>query len=340
MPAERQGPETTGMDTASAPPSAITLRDAGLASFEAGDFASARTSLLEAVHGGIHDPEIISLVASLIADHDGNHALARFYRDVTDRYAALVGPDNFLEWAVGRYDAIRAEPAAHEATQQATAAIDLLASSAAARSWYAVLDRRSDLELVLSTPAQRLDLLEQLVYAPQSTGLPASAAAEIEAIGHRAVTQDDLDQARAAERLLHGIRHSAAAYRIESARRRATLTPAEHPTERPPDGEFDGLTVLIAGGHPPLRRMVSIDFTRSGATGIREVPSKWEAVQSGRSVQDRMAGSDLAVLIGRQLAHSTADQVRTAAARYGVPLARAETAGVGSIRRAALGARR
>jgi hypothetical protein len=53
-----------------------------------------------------------------------------------------------------------------------------------------------------------------------------------------------------------------------------------------------------------------------------------------------MAGSDLAILIGRQLAHSTADQVRTAAERYGVPLARAETAGVGSIRRAALGARR
>lgn len=340
MPAERQGPETAGMDAASAPPSAKTLRDAGLASFEAGDFTAARATLLMAVRGGVHDPEIVSLLASLISDYDGNHALARFYQDVTDRYAAMVGPDSFLEWSIGRYDAIRAEPSAHEASQQATAAIDLLASSAAARSWHAVIDRRSDLELVLSTPAQRLDLLEQLVYAPQSTGLPASAAAEIEAIGHRAVAQGELEQARAAERLLHGIRHAAAAYRIERARRRATLAQAEDATDRSLDGEFDGLTVLIAGGHPPLRRMVSIDFTRSGASGIREVPSKWEAVQSGRSVQDRMAGSDLAVLIGRQLAHSTADQVRTAAARYGVPLARAETAGVGSIRRAALGARR
>ena len=328
------------MDAASAPPSAENLRDSGLASFEAGDFAAARTSLLGAVRGGIHDPEIVALLASLISDHDGKLALASFYRDVTDRYGAVVRPDSFLEWAIGRYDAIRAEPSAHESAQQVSAAIDVLASSAAARSWRAVLDRRTDLEAVLSSPSQRLDLLEQLVYAPQSTGLPASAAAEIEALGHRAVIQADLEQARAAERLLHGIRHSAAAYRIEGARRRAILPPAESTKDRSIEGAFDGLTVLIAGGHPPLRRMVSIDFTRSGATGIREVPSKWEAVQSGRSVQDRMAGSDLAVLIGRQLAHSTADQVRTAAARYGVPLARAETAGVGSIRRAALGARR
>ncbi len=328
------------MDAASAPPSATSLQDAGLASFEAGDFAAAKTSLLGAVRGGIYDPEIVSLVASLIADHDGKHAVAAFYQDVADRYGSVVTPDNFLEWAIGRFDAIRAEPSSHEAAQQESAAIDLLASSAAARSWHAVLDRRIDLEAVLSSPAQRLDLLEQLVYAPQSTGLPATAAAEIEALGHRSVIQGDLQQARAAERLLHGIRHATAAYRIESARRRAPATQVGHLSDSSIEGDFDGLTVLIAGGHPPLRRMVSIDFKRSGASGIREVPSKWEAVQSGRSVQDRMAGSDLAVLIGRQLAHSTADQVRTAAARYGVPLARAETAGVGSIRRAALGARR
>jgi hypothetical protein len=235
---------------------------------------------------------------------------------------------------------MRAEPTAHNVTEQEHAAVDLLTSSAAAQSWTAVLDRRSDLEAVLSSPAQRLDLLEQLVYAPPATGLPAAAAAEIEALGYRLAADGDHEQARAAERLLHGTRHSAAAYRIEGIRRRASAAQRVPLPDRLTNREFDGLTVLIAGGHPPLRRMVSVDFRRSGATGIHEVPSKWEAVQSGRSVLDRMAGSDLAVLIGRQLAHSTADQVRMAAVRYDVPLARAETAGVASIRRAALGARR
>ena len=328
------------MDAETAPPSPEYLLETGLASFEAGDFAAAKFALLDAVDHGVHDLEIISLLASLISEHDGKLALATFYRDITDRYGSVVDPDGFLEWTIGRYDAIRAEPSSHEAAQQASAAIDLLASSAAARSWRAVLNRRSDLEAVLRSPSQRLDLLEQLVYAPQSTGLPASAAAEIEALGHRSAIEGDFEQARAAERLLHGIRQSAAAYRIEGVRRRANVARSGSPTDKWSDGDFDGLTVLIAGGHPPLRRMVSVDFRRSGATGIHEVPSKWEAVQSGRSVQDRMAGSDLAVLIGRQLAHSTADQVRTAAARYDVPLARAETAGVASIRRAALGARR
>lgn len=331
---------STGMDADYALSRAESLQQAGLASFEAGDFDAARSALLEAVRGGVHDPDTISLLANLIADRDGAQALASFYRDVSDRYGHLVAPASFLEWAIGRFDAILAEPLAYAEEEQAAAALDLLASAATARSWDAVPDRRIALDAMLSTPSQRLDLLEQLVYAPQATGLPATAAAEIEALGYRLVAEGDLDRSRAAERLLHGIRHTAAAYRVEAARRQMTDAQQEQSPDSTADREFNGLVVLIAGGHPPLRRMVSIDLKRSGARGVREVPSKWEAVQSGRSVNDRMAGSDLAVLIGRQLAHSTADQVRTAAARYGVPLARAETAGVGSIRRAALGARR
>lgn len=317
---------------------AATLREYGLARFEVGDFVGARAALADAFTDGARDADIVTVLAGIAADQGDAAAVADLYGELLDRYGPFEHPIVVLGWERERFDAVRATDATQPSERLMTAALDLLTAAATAGDWSGVLDRRDDLETVFATPAGRLDLLEQYTYAPPESGLPASAAAEIEALGHRFAMDTTL--ARAAERLLHGLGSSDAAYGVERARREATGPGRLYPARTDDPGDFDGVTVLIAGGHPPLRRMVSADLTRSGAAGVREVPSKWEAVRARRSVRDRMAGSDFAVLIGRQLAHSTADQVRSAAAKLGIPVVRAETAGVGSVRRAALGARR
>jgi len=55
------------LDAESGRPSPEYLLEVGIASFEAGDFAAAQLVLLDAVDRGVHDPEIISLLASLIS---------------------------------------------------------------------------------------------------------------------------------------------------------------------------------------------------------------------------------------------------------------------------------
>lgn len=315
-----------------------TSRAFGLARFEANDFAGAREALADAIRHGARDDDTVTVLAGIASDQGDAIAVADLYEELLDRYGPVGHPSVILGWEWARFDAVRALEKTERSERQITVALDLLAAAAMAEDWSHVLDRRAELESIFVTPTSRLDFLEQLVYAPPETGLPASAAAEIEAIGYRLAPNAAL--ARAAERLLHGLGRTEAAYGVERARRLAA-GPDRFPRPRAdnPD-DLGGATVVIAGGHPPLRRMVTVDLTQSGADGVREIPSKWEAVRAGRGVRDRMAGSDIAVLIGRQLAHSTADQVRSAAARLGIPVARAETASVASVRRAALGARR
>jgi hypothetical protein len=80
--------------------------------------------------------------------------------------------------------------------------------------------------------------------------------------------------------------------------------------------------------------MARRDLATIGVGEVREIPPAWEATRDGRAVQATLAGSDLVVVVTRQIAHATADQVRTAAARSGIPVVEAETAGVTAIRRA------
>lgn len=318
--------------------SAAKLRAHGMDCFEVGDLTAARSALTAAMRRGAHDPDLLALLAGLTADAGDPGETAGFYAELIDRFGPIVRPQVVLEWERERFDALIVAGQTLTPETRADAALDLLAAAATAGDWGAVLARRKALESLFATPARRLDLLEQFAYAPAETGLPDSAAAEIGAIGHRYA--GDVALPRLAERLLHGTGHRDAAYAVERARRAAARTAVPRTAATDDSEDFAGIVVLIAGGHPPLRRMVTVDLKRSGASGVREIPSKWESVRAGRQVRDRMAGSDLAVLIGRQLAHSTADQVRSAAASYGVPVVRAETAGVDSIHRAALGARR
>jgi len=325
------GPPTANGDVAA-------LRAFGIERFDAGDFSASQTALTDVLRLGDYDSDVIALLTDLIVDDADAARVSAFFTELLDRFSEIAPPRQVLIWERTRFDAMLGLTHVIEREHQADAALQFLASAAIARDWTPVVLRRDALDLLFDDPARRLDLLEQFTYAPPETGLPGSAAAEITAIGHRFAHDSAL--ARLAERLLHGAGHREAAYGVERARRAAGIDPATTQDPAADRAEFNGVIVLIAGGHPPLRRMVAIDLTRSGARGVREIPSKWEAVRTGRSVRDRMAGSDLAILIGRQIAHSTADQVRTAAAKLGVPVVRAETAGVSSIRRAALGARR
>jgi len=90
----------------------------------------------------------------------------------------------------------------------------------------------------------------------------------------------------------------------------------------------------LAGGHPALRATIERDLLRWGAAEVRAIPSLKEASRSARSVRATVGGTDVVVLLVRQLAHSTESQVRRAAAMTGVPVVVADSAGISGVRRA------
>jgi hypothetical protein len=204
-------------------------------------------------------------------------------------------------------------------------AIALLESAAMVGepAWRSLMldDRLAEIERVLIAPESLLAGLEQELLAPSELGLPERAVAMIEALGRRESTV-----ARDAERLLHAAGATDAAYRIERSRK--LPRPARGP--RPEAPPAPRLVVAVAGGHPRLRAMIRRDLREHR---LREIPSKHEASLLGRDVAAKIAGSDLAVVIARQIAHSTSDQVVAAGEKQGVPVAFAPTASIASVRR-------
>ena len=77
--------------------------------------------------------------------------------------------------------------------------------------------------------------------------------------------------------------------------------------------------VAIAGGHAQLRVATSALFESYG-TSVVSIPSSREAVRREREIVHLLRGCDLAVVLVRQIAHSTSDQVRKAAEKLGVPV--------------------
>jgi hypothetical protein len=92
-------------------------------------------------------------------------------------------------------------------------------------------------------------------------------------------------------------------------------------------------TVTIAGGHPALRSLARRDLRAIGVTDVREIPPAWEATRHRRAVEATLSGSDLVVVIASQIAHSTFDQIRAAAARLDVAVVTTQSASVAAIRR-------
>jgi hypothetical protein len=315
-----------------------TLRRAAWQLFDAAQFELARRGFERLVASGDGDQDVVTALCQIYEDRreHGNVAL------VIDRFLREAGPDlppaRRLAWCAARFDALSAD---NSLPDLAPAALDLLeaAAAAGAHGWTIVLDpeRWAALAAALRHPSVALSALEQLLYAPPDTGLPAQALAQIEAFGCRHATDREL--ARAAERLLHAFGASDAAYRVEN-RRRATEVRSE---PEPPSNTYDASPpiraqiVTIAGGHPALRSLARRDLRANGVAEVREIPPAWEATRHGRAVEATIAGSDLVVVIASQVAHSTFDQIRTAAARLNVTVATTQGASIAAIRRVVAG---
>ena len=237
-------------------------------------------------------------------------------------------------WLARRFDST-----APDAMIQREAALDLLAAATMAgeAGWALVQEpeRRARLDAALSEPGAQIDLLEQESFAPAETGLPATVPGRALAFGRLMAARGEFSAVRDAERLLHVLREPQLAYLLENDRKRwgagfrnELTAPQVIPM---PNGR---LTIVLAGGHPPLRRLARHELDEMDLADVREFPSAWEGNRQGRHARDTVEGSDLAVVIWRQIAHSTSDQITSAARSLAVPVVRADTPTISAIRRA------
>ena len=77
--------------------------------------------------------------------------------------------------------------------------------------------------------------------------------------------------------------------------------------------------VAIAGGHAQLRGTAASLLRRHGIETV-PIPSSLEAVRRERDIVHLLRGCELAILLVRQITHSTSGQVRKAAERLGIPV--------------------
>ena len=313
------------------------MRADGFARFDAGDFEGARGLYERAAAHGDQSAETIDALQSIYADAGEEETRYTLLATLLDRIGPELPAAHRVSWASSAFDA--AVAGGLLPTERETAARRLLetVADAGASAWTAILDptRRPAIIASFEGPVAALDRLEQEAYAPPETALPAEALVAIEAIGHRHAP--DVPIARAAERLLHGLGAPAAAYRVEATRRGLAAVSGSRlgSTFSPPEAPaLQGLSVVLAGGHPALRRLVRIDLDRAGVKALREIPSGWEARRSRQAIRDAMGSADVAVLIWRQLSHSTGDRVRSAADAMQVPVILARTAAASAVRQA------
>jgi hypothetical protein len=309
------------------------LRWASFYLFDSGHFDLARQGFKRLVALGHANDQIVTTLHQLYTDRGDFDAAARLIANYLVERGDRLTPREHLDWSTLHFDTLATDPTHPD---RSTAALDLLqaASAAGPDGWKVVFDpsRQAAIEATLQDPAITLSVLEQFLYAPNESGLPSMALDQIEAFG--CLHADNWDRARAAERLLHAAGHPDAAYRIESCRRDSHRPVRQPLAPAPPSPSHNITSVAIAGGHPALRSLARRDLATIGVTDVREIPSAWEATRDGRSVQATISGADLVVVITRQIAHTTSDQVRSAAARLSIPVVNAETASVAAIHRA------
>lgn len=302
--------------------------------FEADDFPAAATAFAMAFDAGADDPDAAQALLQILIDAQDWPQIARLATGYLDRRGPDLGAAEHLSWATWRFDALMATGDA--AREDAALALLEAASAAGTAGWEVVLNpsRRQAIEEACTGRDAALALAEQDSYAPPETGLPVLALLRAEALGH--THADDLPFVREVERLLHALGAREPAYRVERARRNAERTPAEARTTTPSEPSVDlrGIVVLVAGGHPSQRRLVAADLRRAGVADVRELPPAWDANRQTRQVRDLLVGTDVAVLVTRQVPHSTSEQVRNAARHLGVPVVAAATASAQAVRRA------
>lgn len=303
--------------------------------FESGHFDLAERGFERLVALGRADAEAITTLHQLYSDRGEFDRAALLISRLLDQRRSDLSPNEHLQWSAMLFDTVIADPASPDASN---ALLNLLQAAAQTGpdGWTVVLapHRHETVAATMQDPAITLSAYEQYLYAPPETGLVTEALSHIEAFGclHAA----DWERSRSAERLLHAFGQPEAAYRVETCRREVAPPPSPTaPDLTPVPSSLPSLgAIAIAGGHPALRSMARRDLASIGVGEVREIPPAWEATRDSRAVQATLAGSDLVVVVTRQIAHTTSDQVRTAAARYGIPIVEAETASVAGIRRA------
>ncbi len=204
---------------------------------------------------------------------------------------------------------------------QAETAASLLTCAIASggSAWMAILasPRIDEIERLALTSEFRIELLELLAYAPD-VDVRGFAVNSIELAGTRALGRGD--DSRMFERLLHAIGATTHAYRLESARKQRRAAHRGQRTIRETHVVASKYhMVAIAGGHAQLRGTAAVLLQRHGI-GIVQIPSSREAVRRERDIIGLLQGCDLAILLVRQITHSTSDQVRKVAERLNIPV--------------------
>ena len=333
------GRNPAGQDDSSPPTLMMDRPDvvAALAAFDAGDVAASRAILERSLSNGPLDrlgrelldlilprvgvSEIVERVLSANQDQD---------QDQDQDELTLL---ERTHWLARHFD----ECVAAGGTAR-DEALDLLAAATLADEpgWVLVRSpqRWAAIEGAFATPAERMDLLEQESLAPPATGIPATVVGRAQAFAQERLRSGDLACAREAERLLHLNGHRDIAYQLEAERKRIAHS-RRHDRPRPrPNAAGRRIQVVLAGGHPALRRLAETDLDQLDLASVRAFPSSWEGNRQERHARDAISGADLAIVIWRQISHSTSDQVVAAANALSVPVVRADTPTISSIRRA------
>lgn len=305
--------------------------------FEQGDFDGALNAFLSFENQLPRDgPEFRAMIEIMI-DRDECLAAA----EVIDRKLTDHGGDEIevraprIAWEWELFALLEKSGHRERAFEAGLRALEDVAATGSTLQWQHTIGEGwiDRLESSAQTPRELLNVLEQEAFAPTLTGLPAKVIQRIEEMGHSHA--EDSVLARESEILLHAVGATAAAYRVERARREIGERELR---KSPPRVKLDrpivGLSIAIAGGHPALRALITRFLMKEGARSVAEIPSAKEASRVGRDVQAALAGSDIAVILVRQIAHSTSDQVRRAAAKLGIPVVLAESSGSAGVRRA------
>jgi len=214
---------------------------------------------------------------------------------------------------------------------QAATAVELLGSMDE-NLWNSILKtaRIDDLQRLAGEPELGIEIAELLSYAPDE-GIRDFAVAELEGAGMRQLAYGE--DPRSVERLLHATGARDAAYRLEAARKRAIATgPPRRAGGKRSRSTIAYRKIAIAGGHAQLRGAAASVLERYGVSVV-PIPSSQEAVRRERDILQLLNGCELAVLLVRQVTHSTSDQVRKAAERLGVPVVFSNAASAVAIER-------
>jgi len=324
---------------------AIEARHAARIALDRGEESLALAESLRAIVYGDDDPATLELFELCAVAGEPAPAADLLGQALEDAWGDWP-PATHCRLAALRFDLLRAAGA--DDRDLADAAVATLEAAAGGvrheAAWDPVVDpdRRAALLAAIAAGHDAVAAgLEHLAWAPKRAGLHADALRFAEQVAWGNAAEPAL--VRAAERLLHDLARSGgpeanaardAARRLEAMRKQQRPAAARRPAlASPPD--LAGRCIVVVGGHDGLRAAIRRDLGDLRPAEVRDIPPTWEG-QLGGGVEPTLRGADLAVLVIRQLDHSTGDRAEAAARDLGVAVRRARSASVAAVRDAVL----